>query len=41
MGRQAAYDAQAGKLVDLFARNFAKFAAHVDDEVRAAGPAAS
>ena len=35
---KAAYDAQAGKLVGLFARNFAKFAAHVDDEVRAAGP---
>jgi phosphoenolpyruvate carboxykinase (ATP) len=38
---KAAYDAQAGKLVDLFAGNFAKFAAHVDDDVRAAGPAAA
>ena len=38
---KAAYDAQAGKLVELFARNFAKIGAHVDDEVRAAGPAAS
>ncbi|HKG75740.1 MAG TPA: phosphoenolpyruvate carboxykinase (ATP), partial [Aestuariivirgaceae bacterium] len=38
---KAAYDAQAGKLVDLFAGNFAKFAAHVDDDVKAAGPAAA
>ena len=37
---KTAYDTQAGKLVDLFARNFAKFAAHVDDEVRTAGPTA-
>ena len=35
-----AYDAQARKLVDLFARNFARFATLVDDEVMKAGPAA-
>jgi phosphoenolpyruvate carboxykinase (ATP) len=37
---KAAYDAQARKLVDLFAGNFARFEAHVDGEVRAAGPTA-
>jgi phosphoenolpyruvate carboxykinase (ATP) len=34
-----AYDAAAAKLVDLFVTNFAPFAAHVDEAVRAAGPA--
>ena len=32
----AAYDAQAAKLVAMFADNFAQYAAHVSDEVRAA-----
>ncbi len=34
----AAYDAQAEKLVSMFAANFKTFEDHVDDEVRAAGP---
>ncbi len=36
----AAYDAQAAKLARMFADNFATFAAGVDAEVAAAGPAA-
>lgn len=32
----AAYDAQAQKLVRMFADNFAQYADHIDDEVRAA-----
>jgi phosphoenolpyruvate carboxykinase (ATP) len=35
---KAAYDTQARKLVTMFRENFAKFAAHVDHEVLAAGP---
>ena len=34
-----AYDVQAKALVDMFQKNFAKFADHVDGDVRAAGPA--
>jgi phosphoenolpyruvate carboxykinase (ATP) len=34
----ADYDAMAAKLVDLFVANFAEFAPHVDEGVRAAGP---
>jgi phosphoenolpyruvate carboxykinase (ATP) len=33
-----AYDATAEALVDMFVRNFAKFEAHVDRDVKAAGP---
>ena len=33
-----AYDKQAQAMVDMFTRNFAKFEAHVDADVRAAGP---
>jgi phosphoenolpyruvate carboxykinase (ATP) len=36
---KAAYDAEARKLVAMFVRNFAKFEAHVDADVRAAAPA--
>jgi phosphoenolpyruvate carboxykinase (ATP) len=36
---KAAYDAQARALVDMFNANFAKFAVHVDDDVKAAAPA--
>ena len=32
----AAYDRQAKKLVDMFAANFAQYADHIDDDVRAA-----
>ena len=32
----AAYDAQARKLVAMFAENFAQYAPHIDDDVRAA-----
>jgi len=32
----AAYDAQAKKLVAMFAENFAQYLPHIDDEVRAA-----
>jgi phosphoenolpyruvate carboxykinase (ATP) len=32
---QAAYDAQAQKLVDMFAKNFAQYDAYIDDDVRA------
>ena len=35
---KAAYDAQAQKLVSMFAENFAKFEAHVGQEVLAASP---
>ncbi len=35
----AAYDAQAKALVDMFNKNFAKFEAHVDADVKAAAPA--
>ncbi len=35
-----AYDAQSAALTNMFARNFAQFEAHVDANVRAAGPAA-
>ena len=34
----AAYDEQASKLVEMFRKNFEIFEAHVDDEVRTAGP---
>ncbi|WP_408015701.1 phosphoenolpyruvate carboxykinase [Rhizobium alarense] len=34
----AAYDRQAGKLVDMFVTNFAKFEDHVDGNVRDAAP---
>jgi phosphoenolpyruvate carboxykinase (ATP) len=34
----AAYDAQAKKLAQMFAKNFEQFAAQVSDEVRQAGP---
>ncbi len=33
---KAAYDAQAEKLVDMFAENFAQYVPHIDDDVRAA-----
>ena len=36
---KAAYDATARALVDMFAKNFAKFESHVDPDVRAAAPA--
>ncbi len=36
---KAAYDAQARALVDMFNKNFAKFEAHVDADVKAAAPA--
>ena len=35
----AAYDAQAKALVEMFNKNFAKFEAHVDSDVKAAAPA--
>ncbi len=38
---RAAYDTQAAKLAGMFAENFLKFAAHVDADVNAAGPAAA
>jgi phosphoenolpyruvate carboxykinase (ATP) len=34
----AEYDATAAKLVDLFVKNFAEFAPHVDEGVRQSGP---
>ncbi|MEO0679759.1 MAG: phosphoenolpyruvate carboxykinase [Pseudomonadota bacterium] len=34
----AGYDAQAGKLVSMFAENFSQYEPHVGDEVRAAAP---
>ncbi|MGE0213577.1 MAG: phosphoenolpyruvate carboxykinase [Parvibaculaceae bacterium] len=34
-----AYDEQAAKLVDMFVKNFSKFEAHVDADVKAAAPA--
>jgi len=34
----AAYDAQAARLVEMFNENFARFADHVDEKVRAAAP---
>ena len=36
---KAAYDATARALVDMFTKNFAKFEAHVDADVKAAAPA--
>ncbi len=36
---KAAYDAQAKSLVEMFNKNFEKFAAHVDADVKAAAPA--
>ncbi len=38
---QAAYDAQAQKLVDMFIENFAKFEDHVTADVKAAAPKAA
>ena len=35
---KSGYDAAAARVRDMFETNFAAFAAHVDDEVRAAGP---
>jgi phosphoenolpyruvate carboxykinase (ATP) len=35
---KAGYDAQAAALVDMFTKNFAKFEAHVDSNVKAAAP---
>jgi len=35
---KAAYDAQAGRLVQMFIENFAQYEAHVGDEVRKAAP---
>jgi phosphoenolpyruvate carboxykinase (ATP) len=35
---KAAYDAQAAALVEMFTKNFAKFEAHVDSNVKAAAP---
>ena len=32
---KAAYDAQAQRLVEMFAENFAQYADHIDDDVRA------
>ncbi|HEX5437745.1 MAG TPA: phosphoenolpyruvate carboxykinase (ATP) [Gemmatimonadaceae bacterium] len=37
-GDPAAYDAQAKKLAQMFAKNFAQFAEHVSEAVRKAGP---
>jgi phosphoenolpyruvate carboxykinase (ATP) len=37
----AEYDATAAKLVDLFVKNFAEFAPHVDEGVRQSGPKAA
>jgi phosphoenolpyruvate carboxykinase (ATP) len=37
---KAAYDAMARKLVGMFVKNFAKFEAMVEADVRAASPAA-
>mgnify|MGYP000367731390 CR=1 FL=1 len=34
----SAYDAQAAKLAQMFVKNFAKFEAHVGEEVLAAAP---
>jgi len=34
-GDKDAYDAQAAKLVTMFAKNFEKYASHIDDDVRA------
>jgi phosphoenolpyruvate carboxykinase (ATP) len=36
-----AYDAQAKKLASMFVKNFARFEAHVSDDVRASAPALS
>jgi phosphoenolpyruvate carboxykinase (ATP) len=38
---QAAYEATAKKLADLFTRNFATYEAGVSAEVKAAGPGGS
>ncbi|MBR2535508.1 MAG: phosphoenolpyruvate carboxykinase [Hyphomicrobium sp.] len=40
-GDPRAYDAAAAKLADMFSKNFAKFEAYVDAEVRRAGPTVS
>ncbi|HRK72033.1 MAG TPA: phosphoenolpyruvate carboxykinase [Micropepsaceae bacterium] len=40
-GDKAAYDAQAGKLVSMFVKNFEKFETHVTPEIRAAAPGVS
>jgi phosphoenolpyruvate carboxykinase (ATP) len=37
--KAAAYDEQARTLIDMFAKNFAKFEPHVDQAVKAAAPA--
>jgi len=34
----AAFDAQAGKLSGMFRENFKRYADHVGDDVRGAGP---
>jgi phosphoenolpyruvate carboxykinase (ATP) len=35
---RAAYDAQARKLAEMFAKNFEQYADHAGDAIRAAGP---
>jgi phosphoenolpyruvate carboxykinase (ATP) len=37
-GDKAAYDAQAKALAEMFVKNFTKFEAHVDADVKAAAP---
>jgi phosphoenolpyruvate carboxykinase (ATP) len=36
--KHAAYDAQAAKLVQMFADNFAEYMPFIDDDVKAAAP---